>query len=66
MTAIQKYNLPHYEFRECDFDTSHLIYQEPYELDNGAVYTGQWSVNRLRWGKGTQVWLDGSVYKGHW
>ena len=37
-----------------------------YELDNGAVYHGQWTKNGLREGKGIQVWKDGSKYEGYW
>jgi len=36
------------------------------ELDNGAIYTGQWNEQSQRHGKGTQVWTDGSKYEGNW
>ena len=38
----------------------------PYELDNGAIYHGQWTEDGLREGKGTQIWIDGSKYVGYW
>lgn len=37
-----------------------------YELDNAAIYVGQWSHDGVRYGKGTQVWPDGSKYEGYW
>lgn len=39
----------------------------PIELDNGAVYHGQWNKQTgCREGKGTQIWKDGSKYSGTW
>ena len=38
----------------------------PFELDNGAIYHGQWSKEGKREGKGTQIWKDGSKYCGYW
>ena len=38
----------------------------PFELDNGAIYIGQWSKEGLRHGKGIQTWPDGSKYEGYW
>ena len=43
-----------------------LIMRQPYELDNGAIYQGQWTKEGLRHGKGVQVWKDGSKYEGYW
>lgn len=43
-----------------------LIERGPYELDNGAVYVGEWTKDGLRHGKGMQVWKDGSKYEGYW
>lgn len=37
----------------------------PFELNNGAVYQGQWH-DALREGRGTQIWVDGSKYVGYW
>ena len=36
-----------------------LITKGPLELDNGAIYRGQWTKNGLREGRGIQVWKDG-------
>ena len=38
----------------------------PYELDNSAVYIGQWSNMGMRHGRGIQLWPDGSKYEGYW
>ena len=43
-----------------------LIEKGPCELDNKAVYLGQWSKTGLREGKGVQVWTDCSKYEGYW
>lgn len=43
-----------------------LIKRQPYELDNGAIYEGQWTKEGLRHGRGVQVWKDGSKYEGYW
>jgi len=37
----------------------------PYELENGAIYIGQWKIGQ-RHGKGKQYWTDGSFYEGYW
>jgi hypothetical protein len=43
-----------------------IIDRGPYELDNGAIYHGQWTAEGQREGKGTQIWKDGSKYIGYW
>lgn len=43
-----------------------LIEKGPYEMDNGAIYHGQWTKEGHRESKGTQVWKDGSKYTGYW
>jgi hypothetical protein len=43
-----------------------VVEKGPYELDNGAIYHGQWNKDGLREGKGTQIWKDGSKYVGFW
>mmetsp|Transcript_6462 Transcript_6462/g.6021 ORF Transcript_6462/g.6021 Transcript_6462/m.6021 type:complete len:188 (+) Transcript_6462:162-725(+) len=48
------------------FDENDLIDRGPYELDNGAIYRGQWSREGLRYGRGVQIWVDGSKYEGYW
>lgn len=49
-----------------DAGSAELIARGPFELDNGAVYLGQWTAEGLREGKGTQVWQDGTKYEGYW
>lgn len=43
-----------------------LIKRGPFELDNGAVFVGNWSKDGLRFGPGMQIWTDGSKYEGQW
>ena len=38
----------------------------PHELDNGAIYIGEWSRAAKRHGRGEQTWTDGSKYVGWW
>lgn len=38
----------------------------PVELENSAVYTGEWNTKNQRHGKGTQIWTDGAKYEGFW
>ena len=51
---------------DSEFVLLDLISRGPCELDNGAVYHGQWNRDGLREGKGTQMWQDGSKYVGYW
>lgn len=37
----------------------------PVELDNGAIYYGQWKDGKQE-GRGRQVWKDGTFYEGYW
>ncbi len=52
--------------QDHQFDENDLIGRGAYELDNGAIYKGQWSREGLRYGRGIQVWVDGSKYEGYW
>ena len=39
------------------------------ELENRARYDGEWLVDNYqdtRYGKGKQIWPDGSLYEGYW
>ncbi|CAG9315185.1 unnamed protein product [Blepharisma stoltei] len=38
----------------------------PVQLENGAVYIGDWNEKFERHGKGVQIWNDGSKYEGYW
>ena len=62
--AVQKYG--NFAFTEAGNEDARLIKRGPVELDNGAIYTGEWSENNQRHGSGTQVWTDGSKYEGYW
>jgi hypothetical protein len=63
-SAAQKYG--NFAFTETRNDDFKLIKRGPVELDNGAIYTGEWNENNQRHGTGTQVWTDGSKYEGYW
>lgn len=43
-----------------------IVNKGPIELENGAVYIGQWNRNGFREGIGTQIWKDGSKFTGYW
>ena len=62
--AAQKYGT--FAFTEGKNDDIKVFKRGPVELDNGAIYTGEWNENNQRHGKGTQVWTDGSKYEGYW
>ena len=37
------------------------------EYENKAIFYGEWSKkDNMRYGRGIQVWLDGSKYEGYW
>ncbi|EWS75349.1 MORN motif protein (macronuclear) [Tetrahymena thermophila SB210] len=50
---------------EDPLDITNLPYYGPVLLDNYACYYGQWK-NGMKWGRGKQVWSDGSMYEGYW
>ncbi|OMJ65703.1 hypothetical protein SteCoe_37759 [Stentor coeruleus] len=43
-----------------------LLKRGSVEMENGAIYAGEWNKNNQRHGKGKQVWSDGSMYEGYW
>ncbi|OMJ81519.1 hypothetical protein SteCoe_17986 [Stentor coeruleus] len=43
-----------------------LIKRNAVEMENGAIYTGDWNKSNQRHGKGKQIWSDGSMYEGYW
>lgn len=55
-----------YDADESQLNVSELVKRGPYELDNGAIYHGQWTKEGLRQGRGIQIWRDGSKYEGYW
>ena len=62
--AAQKYG--NFVIEDMEDDGIKVTSKGPVELDNGAIYTGQWNEENQRHGKGTQVWTDGSKYEGCW
>ena len=38
----------------------------PVELENGAIYIGEWNESQQRHGRGEQMGRDGSKYEGSW
>ena len=38
----------------------------PVEMENGAIYIGEWNNDNQRHGSGIQIWNDGSKYDGEW
>lgn len=52
---------------DADFsDEFQRIRRGAVELENGAIYIGEWSERGERHGKGVQIWNDGSKYEGYW
>jgi hypothetical protein len=43
-----------------------LVRKGPYQVENGAIYIGEWDSQGRRCGQGLQVWTDGSKYEGYW
>jgi hypothetical protein len=54
-----------YDAQPVDAD-GELEDRGPFELDNGAIYIGQWNKDGVRHGRGVQIWPDGSKYEGYW
>jgi len=53
-----------YKFTKLEDDPD-IISKDPIELDNGAVYVGDWSIStHKRNGNGLQIWKDGSIFEG--
>jgi hypothetical protein len=43
------------------------VYRPMVELENHARYEGEWQNDQdIRYGKGMQIWPDGSMYEGWW
>lgn len=61
--ALGPFNYDLYSFAEVN---GQLIHDGPFELENGAIYTGELNQAGCREGRGIQVWPDGSKYEGYW
>lgn len=61
LNQLGPYKYPDHKDPELD----ELPFLGPFELENEAIYYGQWK-NGLRHGKGRQQWKDGSIYEGYW
>ena len=67
LTKATEERLGPFAYDRIDSPRNHpIIDKGPYELDNGAIYHGQWTKDGQREGKGTQYWKDGSKYCGYW
>lgn len=67
VTRATELKLGAFVFDKIESPRAHAIIDRgPYELDNGAIYHGQWTAEGHREGKGTQIWKDGSKYVGYW
>ncbi len=66
-TRATEQRLGPFKFDKAPTNTDRELEERgPFELDNGAIYIGQWNKQGLREGRGTQVWPDGSKYVGYW
>lgn len=44
-----------------------IIKSEPIIMENKVIYIGEWDINFFqRYGRGIQIYPDGSYYKGYW
>lgn len=64
VTKMIKTKLGPFIFR--DLTVENLISRGPVRMENDAIFTGEWNSNKLRHGKGVQMWSDGSCYEGYW
>jgi hypothetical protein len=65
-TAITLHKYGAFVYDDDLNDGIEVVDRRPVILENGAVYTGQWSLSNKRHGRGKQVWPDCSVYEGYW
>ncbi|CAG9330971.1 unnamed protein product [Blepharisma stoltei] len=59
-------NLGTYTTGEIFDDPTPRIERGPIEIENKAIYTGEWNDKNQRYGFGMQIWNDGSKYEGLW
>ena len=53
------------EMKMCSNHIGQLCFKNPTLLEGGSLYVGEWW-NKVRSGRGVQVWKDGRVYEGQW
>ena len=58
--------LGNFVYSETFNDSCTTILLGPVEMENGAIYAGEWNDCKERHGKGCQMWTDGSKYQGYW
>ena len=63
--AVQE-RLGKFPMQESFFDNLVRLKRGPVEMENGAIYTGEWNNDNQRHGFGVQIWNDGSKYEGQW
>ena len=63
-TASMKYGS--FNYNDIPSDGVKVFKRGPVELDNGAIYIGEWNESNQRHGRGEQIWTDGSKYEGSW
>ena len=63
--AVQE-RLGKFPMQESFFDNLVRLKRGPAEMENGAIYTGEWNNDNQRHGFGVQIWNDGSKYEGQW
>ena len=63
--AVQA-RLGKFVFQDSLPDNSERLKRGPVEMENGAIFTGEWNNDNHRHGFGVQVWNDGSRYEGLW
>ena len=61
--SMKSFFIYNYDFPENE--EKNLEFKDPIDLEIGAVYFGTWK-NNERWGKGLQIWTDGSIFEGFW
>ena len=61
--AVQA-RLGKFMYQDSLMDDSKRLKRGPVEMENGAIFTGEWNNDNHRHGFGVQIWNDGSKYEG--
>jgi MORN repeat len=54
-----------FRFELDELEDKSLPFLQPYKLENGIIYQGQWKHGE-RHGRGVHVWPNNSIYYGYW